>query len=390
MTKVLSTEEQTLLQRYYDGDELPPGRVDDVQALLNRSPNARVFMAALEELTLSMQVVEELLWEDAAAPTVESLVEAASTAASLTDAPLEELAPLLERFWDGEVLPEEMAVVQALLTERDDVADYMATLEGIRTNLRATNEELVGGASFEGFWDSLEARIDADSASFEPDEHRVLLYRYHDGEASAAERAQVDGWLEAQDPAVTDTLGALAELQLATVAGVEVATERADLSGLWTSIEDAIDDGIESQGENVVSLARQKRERKGFLADYRQGVFAAVATVLIIAFAGGLFKASLFSGPERVVVEKTVVIVDSVEYQPGSSVMVNSPMKTVSGTTMETPEGAPDEGEEEPTVIWLLDTSEEDETAPAAGEEQNDETDEEALDTDEELNDQPI
>ena len=366
MTNELTTDERILLQRYYD-DELSEREVEVVQTLLNESQTARVFMAALEELTVAAQAADEWAWESADAPTPDVVAQTAAQAARMVDAPLEELVPLLERFWDGEVVAEEMATVSALMQERDDVADYLARLEEVRESVRVTHAEAVGSVSFDGFWDAVSAKIDAEAATFDAEEHRVLLYRYHDGEANEVERAQVDTWIAAGEPAVTDTLGALAELRLAPVVGVEIAQERVDFGTLWPAIEDGIDDPVEAQGENVVSLGRERRERRGFLADYRQGLFAAVATMLIVAFAAGVFKDQLV-GPERVVVEKTVEIVDSVEYQPGSSVMVDSPMKPVSADSAESADGAADE---EPTVIWLIDNGADEEVEPATGNEDN-------------------
>ncbi len=369
MTKALTTEEQVLLQRYYDGDPLPEGQADEVDALLNRSQTARVFMAALEELTEATAVAVEQAWDVADAPDVETFARTAIEAASLADAPLEELAPLLERFWDGEVVPEEIAIVSALADERTDVADYLANLEGLSAGVKVTHDDLIGQVAFDDFWDSLEDRLDAEDSSFDPEEHQVLLYRYHDGEATAQERARVESWIDRGDERVTATLEALGELNLAAVAGIETAQANVDLAGFWHRVEDAIDDEIEAQGENVVSFEREKREKKGFLSNYRQGVFAAVATILVVAFVAGLFSEQLFSPGEKVIVEKTVVIVDSVEYQPGSSAMVNSPMKQASSSaTVTAPDGESAEEEEEPTVIWLLDTSENGEAADSADE----------------------
>lgn len=379
-----------MLQRYYD-DEISEQEVEVVQALLNDSQAARVFMAALEELTIAAQVAEETAWQNADVPSPEIVAQTAAEAARLVDAPLEELVPLLERFWDGEVVIEEMATVSALMQEREDVADYLARLEEVRESVRVTHDEAVGSVSFDGFWDAVSAKLDLDApqadladGTFDSEEHRVLLYRYHDGEVAASERAQVDAWIAAGIPAVQNTLAALGELRLATVVGVETAQERVDFAGLWHAVEEGIDDGVEAQGENVVSLARKQRERKGFLADYRQGLFAAVATMLIVAFAAGLFKDQLVQ-PERVIVEKTVVIVDSVEYQPGSSVMVNSPMKPVSAESVESAEGPV---EEEPTVIWLIDNSEEDDAKPAS--EQGEDAEEMPEKSEPEDDDQPI
>lgn len=390
----LTPTECSLLQRYYDGDDLAGAEVTQVQELLNSSSTARVFMSALEELTTTVRIAEEVAWERAGAPSASSLVDFALQAASLSDAPLEEIAPLLERFFDGEVVPEEMAVVQALMNERDDVADYLGELDTLRASVRVGNEQVLGAASFDGFWDALESKIGPEekkpvatpaAGDFDADEHRVLLYRYHDDEVSASERARVDAWIASGEPQVVATLAALGEIRLATVTAIETTAERVDFSALWHRVEDAIDDQIESQGENVVSLAREKRERKtgGGIGDSRFAAWSAIAAMLFLAFGAGLFKDQLFGPSERVIVEKTVVIVDSVEYQPGASVMVNSPMKPVS--SISAADGSA-EVEEEPTVIWLLDTTGDEEPKMAPPAEGDVETDE----TTEETSDQPI
>ena len=100
MKQVLSIEEQSLLQRLYDR-ELSDHEVAQAEALLNDSPVARVFMAALEELTVAVQVAEEEAWNQADTPSSAPLVQAAFEAASLAQAPMTDLAPMLERFHDG-------------------------------------------------------------------------------------------------------------------------------------------------------------------------------------------------------------------------------------------------------------------------------------------------
>lgn len=390
MTKVLTATECTLLQRYYDGDPLADAEVLQVEELLNGSPIARVFMGVLEELTTATQAAEEAAWEHASPPAVDQVVQHALTAASMAEASLDELAPLLERFFDGEVVAEEMATVQALINERDDVADYLANLDGLRASVRVGNDQLVDGVSFDGFWDSIESRIEDDldtsGNTFDPDEHRVLLYRYHDDEVTTAERAQVDAWLASGTADVVATLAALSEVRFAMTTAVETAQERVDFGEFWHRVEDAIDDGIEAQGENVVSLAREKRDRKGsLLGDSRFAAWTAVAAMLFVAFGAGLFKDQLFGPGKRVVVEKTVVIVDSVEYQPGSSVMVNTPMRPVSSVSS-ADNGT--EAEEEPTVIWLLDGA--DDAVPADDANKADDGAKDVDEPEQETSDQPI
>lgn len=111
-----------------------------------------------------------------------------------------------------------------------------------------------------------------------------------------------------------------------------------------------MDADIEAQGDNIVALGARRRE-KSFFQTYRQSIFGAVAALVAVAFVGSLFGP--FMAPERVIVEKTIVIVDSVEYAPGASVMVNSPVQRASVVS------EPGSEVEEPTVIWLLDSGEE-------------------------------
>lgn len=365
MTKSLTTEDRALLQRYYDGDELSEDRVEAVQRLLSDSSSARVFMTTLEELTLAAQAAEEYVWESSGAPDAAHVASAAASASALVEEPLEALAPLLERFHDGEVVAEEMAAVSALLEERDDVADYLAGLEEIGSGVVHGEREAVARVSFDGFWDAVSGRLDSEAAAYDAEEHRVLLYRYHDDEATPSEREQVEGWVASGVAEVVDTLAALSEVRLAATAGIELAQDRADLSTLWHNIEDALDDEIESKGENVVSFERARREKKGFVQEYRQALVGAVAAAAAVAMVLGVFSEQILGPREKVIVEKTVVIVDSVEYAPGASVMVNSPMQPASAVV--TSAGADEDAEDaEPTVIWLLDSAGDDSGAGAA------------------------
>lgn len=383
MTRPLTIEEREALQRFYDG-EATDDQARLAETLLNESMAARVFMQALEEITYAIGEAEEHAWTSSDAPAVQRVVDIATQAATLATRPLEELAPMLERFFDGEVVPEEMAAISAIIEQRDDVTDYLAALSEIRSSVRASHDSVAEEVSFDGFWQSVEQRIDAEDATFDPDEHRVLLYRYHDEEVTADERARVETWLGADQADVASTLAALAELRLAATVAAEQAQERVDFANFWHGVEDELDQAVEAQGENVVSLGRERRERKGFLSDSRQGFFVAVAAMLCVAFVAGLFKQELFGSGERVIVEKTVVIVDSVEYQPGSSVMVKSPMQPVSMTSMESAE-SDDADTAEPTVIWLI----EDDTAPAE-EQSKDDPHAPSRDDSEEEHEQPI
>lgn len=346
MSKRLSIAEQELLNRHHDG-ELSGPEVQAVEELLEGSGAARVFLAALGELRLAARLVEEDVWAMASVPTAAIIAELAATM-SVADESLEDIAPLLERFHDGEADEVERAFVVALIEERGDVADYLATLGALSTDFKDLGSTLGAGADFGGFWDKLEARLD--EVAFDAEEHTVLLYRYHDGEVSAEESAQVEGWVKDGHPEVKETLAALAELHIGVNAGIEIAQEKVDLHSMWANIEDRLDEqdlpesAPSQEAPKVISLGEERLKRQKVV----RTVFAIAAAVTLM-FMGAMFGQRVMdSGP--VIIERTVVIVDSVEYAPGSSVMINGPIESVSMGSDE---------DEAPTIIWLLDDEDE-------------------------------
>ncbi|MFB6350910.1 MAG: hypothetical protein ABEN55_15810, partial [Bradymonadaceae bacterium] len=126
---------------------------------------------------------------------------------------------------------------------------------------------------------------------------------------------------------------------------------------------DDIPDSQTDGGDPRASTAapdRAEDDNVAWLTDYRQAIVGAAAAALIAVAVGALVGPDLFE-KERVVVKekKTVVIVDSVKYSDGSSVVVDSPMKRVSaggggGKTKDDGDQT-NEKDEKPTVIWLLD-----------------------------------
>lgn len=387
----LTYRECRLIQSLHDG-ELEQQERERAEALLERSRSARVYRAALEELEHAVKAAEQSVWESAesGAPPAEKLVELAIGAPDPMQADIEELAPLLERFHDGEADRAEIAFVQGLLQERDDVAEYLAALEEISGGVKALGEELGGDVDFSNFWDGVAAglgdghgeQIQGDTVSdpgeFRLGDHLVLVQRFFDDEVDEKERERVTAWLEHGHPEVVAYIEALEEVRLSVNAGIENAQEQVDFHHLWTGVSDKIDE-IEG-GENVVSLA-SARDRGSpstpdapgggstrWFDEYRQAIYGAAAAVLLVGAALGLFRDQIFGPQEKVVVEKTVVIVDSVEYSPGSDVLVDSPMQPAS---MKTPAGQEEE-EEAPTVIWLFD-SEEGSTGDADGQDSADE-----------------
>ncbi|TXD35230.1 hypothetical protein FRC98_17340 [Lujinxingia vulgaris] len=369
MTQENLTYEQALrLQRYVDR-ELPAEERAAIEEALATRPGWQIYVAALQELKLAVEMAAEAAWERAPAVDAATIARLAQAASDLSESSLDELAPMLERFHDGEVDEAEGAVIAALLETREDVADYLAELDAMSQSIRGS--DLSAGADFDDFWQKIEAGIDqADHASsdapvaelrpaipFDDDEHRVLLYRYHDGEVSAEERTLVERWIAAGEPQVDATLGALAELHVGLNAGVELAQDSADFAELWEGIAAGIDraDAEEAAG-NVVTLQDRKSDKAAAPRSIvHSPVFALAAAVALLIC--GAIVSQTFMQQEKIVETRTVVIFDSVEYAPGSSVMIHTPQ--LAGLSAE-------EAAEEVPILWVME--DEDPATPSADE----------------------
>lgn len=347
----LTYDEALLLQRHVDG-ETTSQEEDRAQDLLERSSPARVYAAALGELRIALQMAEEAAWERAELPSPEEWVDLARDSAGWAEADLDELAPILERFHDGEVDPAEAATVVALMEERDDVAEYLSELDRLSAGVRSAGE---AGADvdFDGLWAGIAAQIEGDKStapapidSFDPVESTVLIHRYHDQEVSDEERRRVDGWLKGGDAEVDGLLGAMAEIHIGVNAGLEVAQEKVDFTDIWTAVESHLDEiDAQNAASNVVSLdkAPDSQARRADSNSWNKPVFASAAAVALIIM-GSLIGPQLWQ-PEQVIETRTVVIFDSVESAPGSSVMIHSPQL------------ASHDGEENDDlpILWVMD-----------------------------------
>lgn len=371
----LSAEERVLLERYHDED-LSEFEARRAEKLIESNEVAAEYNAALREVGDAARIAEEEAWTQSDAPSAAAVVEFAVNAPDAEDAPIEELAPLLERFFDGETTDEEAEWVAALIDDRDEVAEYLMGLESLQAGVRVSSEAITADVDFGGFWDSVASKLDAEAPADEPFEfadNAMLLQRFHDGEVDDAEIARVHAWLDAEEPEVLDTIDALGELKLAVNAGIEHAQEGVDFGSIWEAVEDAMDEDLENEGGGkVVAFGKRKRARDQTRSGYSQLVVGAVAALFLVAFVGGIFSEQIFAPGQVRVVEKTIVIVDSVEYAPGSSVMINSPVQEASATV-----SSQGSDTQEPTVIWLLDSGEEnlDDSAVPGIEKQGEEQD---------------
>ncbi len=386
----LTREQRELIERHHDGDVSPEEHAE-VEALLAEHAEARAIVEALDEVHVATRAAEQAAWEDAEHRAAEDVARDASALADAIPS-MGDLAAMLERVHDDEADAFELEAVSTMRDERAEVAEYLSGLEVVRKGATAALEEATQDVDFSGFWGSLSARLELEDAededvtapeparvvafpsrakpstaerpAFDVDEHRVMLYRYYDEEASTDERAQVLAWAEI-DPTVSVTLNALEELSFATKVAVEVAEERQDLSRIWSGV--AAEIGAES---NVVSLDRVREQRDeaaneqaptSWVARHHRELSVGLMAALVTIVGAWMFGA--IGTPERVIVEKTVVIVDSVESESTASVMVSGPMQPAS---LDVDDQNTDEADAEPTptIIWLIDSEE-----PAEGSE---------------------
>ena len=355
----LTTKQRDLLQRWFDG-ELAEDRVPEAEALIEDSQAAAAYVASLESM---QQITRGLADEARGGPgwSVEETVSKAVDAPPAADEPLRELAPLLERYHDGEVVEAEAALVRRLRRRRDDVADYLKGLEHLGDAVRGADEASRDGIDFDAQVQAVLEAVDSQAPAFDRDEHAEWLHRYADGELDGERRQIVEKWVDEGHPEVTDALETLDALGQTTRAAFDEAGGHN--IELWDAVADAIDDDEEESGGSAEVFR---------LDDYRQGIAGAVAAALVLITAGALFGDRLFPWGERVVEKKTVVIVDSVEHSEGSSVLIDSPMQEAGASeSADDPKKATkkagEASEDKPTVIWLLDSDENNDDAKSGG-----------------------
>lgn len=375
-SKRLTRKQALILQRYAD-DEVSDAEREEAQALLEESAAARVYVSALEELTEAVRWAEEKVWEDADLGSAATWAKLAQRSSEFSEASLDDLAPLLERFYDGEADAAEAAVVASLVDERDDVAQYLAELEGLGECVRsaAVDDEV----DFDGFFDAIADDLDAIDderqtapVAVEPFDLRRdlrLLHRYHDGEVTAEQRRRVQAWIDADDPQVDAALGALAEIHLGVEAAVEVACEKADFEAMDADIGDGLDAAdAERAADNVVSLADSAESSTSAAPTpfWTKPIVAAAAAVALLV-SGALIGPQLVEQDDEPVERNTVVIFDDIQHAPGSSVFLHAPQladhEMAPGAEFDfqyvESDTSVEGGGEEPTVLWLIDDEEE-------------------------------
>ncbi len=76
-----------------------------------------------------------------------------------------ELQKLLERYHDGEVSPQEATEVESLLERDVEALEYPGNLDAMAEMVQTTVHQQVAAVSFDGFWDSIQARIEEEEFS---------------------------------------------------------------------------------------------------------------------------------------------------------------------------------------------------------------------------------
>ena len=390
MTEATLTDAQRhLLQRWFDG-EADPAQSRRAEALVESSEPARTYVASLEELQGAARLAFGELARPTGLPDPADVVQAAVDAPPLVDEPLEELAGLLERHHDGEVTEAERAVVGRLRRRREDVEHYLDRLDELgdaaRSAARAAREDV----SFDSLWQQVSQAIDEQDRppqegaipSFDPQLHSEWLHRYADGELSAERARIVEAWKARGHEEVCRTLASLEELNVAAHTAMREAVERADLDGLWGRVEAGIRDSEAASGDDVVSLDQARGARAeengpedaqtskdgsqstevGWLNSYRYATIGAVAAAMLLVAFAALFGERIFEAGQAIDGD-SVVIVDSVEYGSGASVLVDGPMEGFAAKD----DDSTDKPEEKPTVIWLLDSESKDSDGEQSG-----------------------
>ncbi|MFB6262813.1 MAG: hypothetical protein ABEL76_04170 [Bradymonadaceae bacterium] len=292
--ETLTEDQRRLLERWYDGEAGTVAR-RRAESLLESNDEAEAFVEALEELGEAARAADEAAATTFETPAPESADEIVGTD-PLDEQPLEELAPLLERAIDGELTSAEAATVRQLRRAREDVADYLDTLETL------------GEAAQKGF----DASAPADDLDDLADE--VL----EDLEAEGAFRDEHRGEDVVDVPS-------------------DAPPERTESA-----------DG-ESEAEEPPRVApRQRRWQPMALG---AGVAAAIILSLL-----ALLDVEIFSGGDEEVTREKVVIVDRVQYSPGTSVVVR-------GRRADRTSGSGRRAQNQPTVIWMLRNKDEGSTA---------------------------
>ena len=374
----LTESQRELLQRWFDG-ELAEGERRRAEDLLQSSEAADSYIEALEEIrsaaTIAFDTSLEAVSQELSSA---NLVEAAIDAPPLEDLPLLELAPVLERYHDGEVTEAERRTIEKLRRKRTDVADYLEHLAFVGETVRAANEEAAQKVDLDSVWSGVERDLTYEDAEEAPDyraeRDQSLIHRYVDDELDEWRSEQVQEWLD-DDSEAADTARQIEKLGDATRIAFEEAGADVDLDGMWSEVASRLDadDTEETDDADVVSIDRARDDGGaqaagseadeasggkvvGLFSQYGQALVGAAAATLLVLGAIALFGDKLFPG-QTVVKEKTVVIVDSVEYESGSSVVVDSPMKQVRAKSQKESKDDEDDKDEKPTVIWLLDSN---------------------------------
>lgn len=363
--QTLTYAQHALLQRYFDG-ELVQGTSEYRLAteMIAHLTQAQNMVSSLEELALAVRCAEQSAWEKVQEPAPGEMATHAMTAQPSPS--FANIAPILERKHDLELAPVELDDIEGLMLENVEAGSYMSELEFLRYSAQESQEHMLSNVDFSGFFDGIEAKLDASAApastadvlefsgkvttderpTFNLEEHQLRLARFFDGEVDAQEQAEVRAWAEI-DPAVSETLDVFAELSLATKAAVDELHEQVDFSALWGRVETVLDEGTTSGNVTSLEDARRAREQKkpSVFNRHKREAFIAIAAAVLAVLGFGVLSKNVIKPAQ------TIVIVESLDYQNGSSGMLMQPASMQvngAGDSAATGQG------EDPTIIWIL------------------------------------
>jgi anti-sigma-K factor RskA len=186
-------------------------------------------------------------------------------------------------------------------------------------------------------------------------ENYELLQRYHDGEVSVEEAAEVEALL-ARDRESLDFLGHLDAMRELTQAAEARVLEGVSFDNFWGAVESRIAVGAPEPAR----AAAPTREEAGLgawirslFAEHKSAWVTAGATAFAVALVLAAFQAlSTHDDPVQKVIEKHFVYIDSVDNSDPESTVLVSSLK--------------DDGS---AVIWLLPNSDEASSDDEAGDE---------------------
>lgn len=359
----VTKQQRDLLTRWFDGELEGERETKEVEALIERDEDARLWISVLKEIRYATRGAFREARDRANLPSGAELAERAADVPPVSQLPLERLAPLLEAYHDDAVTEPERRVVDRLCEEREDVETFVDGLDTLGESVRLATSAGASATGSVDLWADIASKIDGI-------DREKLLMRYVDGELDEPDLERVESLLAEDGPErdearrLVDHLGELGD----AVRAADREVVDTDLGEIWAGVDEALADEWADEEADVIdfsseassgmaSLDSDESEHEGpkagmqsqpehagevvpLFSEYGQAIAGAAAAVVFMV-AGGLLYQNFMAGDTGP--QKQVVIVDSYE-EKSSSVQVRSVKPT----------GTQDDGSES-KVIWLSD-----------------------------------